>query len=124
MSQDWRRCEQCRKVLRVQDFDGDANVCRACGEKATRAAARSAGPVATGSRAGTRPPSESGEPRVAAASAGSARTRRAAPVDVRGRGDREVRVRRARVRALERLAEAHPEDFERLLAEERVAERL
>ena len=42
----------------------------------------------------------------------------------RGRGDREVRVRRARIRALEALAEVHPEEFEQLLAAERATERL
>jgi len=44
--------------------------------------------------------------------------------DLRGRGDPEVRSRRARVRALDRLAERHPEDFDHLLSEERRAEGL
>jgi hypothetical protein len=45
-------------------------------------------------------------------------------IGVPGRGDREVRVRRARLRALERLASAHPEEFDELLAAARVDEGL
>ena len=29
MAANWRRCQQCRKVLPVEDFDGDSPVCRA-----------------------------------------------------------------------------------------------
>jgi hypothetical protein len=44
--------------------------------------------------------------------------------DLRGRGDPEVRARRARARALDRLAERYSEDFELLLREERRSEGL
>ena len=43
---------------------------------------------------------------------------------LRGRGDTEVRARRARMRALERLSEQFAEDFEHILREERNAEGL
>jgi hypothetical protein len=49
----------------------------------------------------------------------------ATPVrDIRGKGDPELRARRARSRALERLSQLHEEDFAHLLREERSAEGL
>ena len=49
----------------------------------------------------------------------------ATPVrDIRGHGDPEVRARRARTRALERLSELHAEEFADLLRVERAAEGL
>ncbi|GAB2684075.1 hypothetical protein [Thalassiella azotivora] len=98
----WRRCEgKCRRVLSAEAFDGDSNVCRDCGAVAERAASA---PTAA--------------PRTRTA------TRRVAPTGVTGRGDREVRARRARLRALEQLATEHPEEFERYLAATREAEGL
>ena len=44
--------------------------------------------------------------------------------DIRGHGDLEVRARRARSRALERLSELHADEFADLLQEERGAEGL
>jgi hypothetical protein len=44
--------------------------------------------------------------------------------DIRGHGDPEVRARRARTRALERLSELHAEEFADLLKEERLSEGL
>jgi hypothetical protein len=63
----------------------------------------------------------------ARAAAGSSQSTIEGPLvglGVRGRGDRELRVRRARLRALEALAAAHPEEFEHLLSTERAAENL
>jgi hypothetical protein len=49
----------------------------------------------------------------------------ATPVrDIRGHGDPEVRARRARSRAMERLAQVHADEFADLLREERTAEGL
>ncbi|MGN6330033.1 MAG: hypothetical protein ACTHOD_00070 [Motilibacteraceae bacterium] len=103
MAEKWRRCDTCRKVLSVDEFEGDAMTCRGCVERAERPAARTAAATSSGPRAAVR---------------------RVAPVGIQGRGDREVRVRRARQRALEALAQAHPEEFEELHAAERAAEDL
>ena len=105
MAANWRRCQKCRKVLPVEDFDGDSDVCRHDAAKA--AAASLARPRVTSTVTTTRPrPS-------------------ATPVrEIRGHGDPEVRARRARTRALERLSQLHAEDFAELLREERASEGL
>jgi hypothetical protein len=107
MASNWRRCQKCRKVLPIDDFDGDSEICRADTAKASAAATTGA----------TRP---------SAATTVTARPRaRATPVrDIRGHGDPEVRARRARSRALERLSQLHAEEFGDLLREERAAEGL
>jgi hypothetical protein len=108
MSAKWRRCQTCRKVLAAEEFDDDAAICRADQAKATAA------PVA-------RAPRSVVTTRVVA---------KAKPAQVgvvaglRGRGDTEVRARRARMRALERLSEQFADDFEHILREERNAEGL
>ena len=111
MAANWRRCQQCRKVLPVEDFDGDSEICRVDVAKANapapaRARAK-ASPVTT----------RTVQPAAPLAAQTAIR-------DIRGRGDHEVRARRARGRALDRLAELHPEDFALLLQEERVSEGL
>ena len=107
MAANWRRCQKCRKVLPVEDFDGDSDVCRTDTAKAAAAA--------------TAPPRASVTTKVTT-------TRPRVPTtpvrDFRGHGDVEVRARRARSRALERLSELHAEDFADLLREERTSEGL
>jgi hypothetical protein len=106
MASNWRRCQKCRKVLPVEDFDGDSELCRGDTAKA---------PAAT-----------TGTTRPSAATTVTTRPRaQATPVrDIRGHGDPEVRARRARSRALERLSQLHAEEFADLLREERTAEGL
>ena len=106
MAANWRRCQKCRKVLPIEDFDGDSEICRVDASKAAAATTTSSRPSAT-TTVTTRP-------RV-----------QATPVrDIRGHGDPEVRARRARSRALERLSVLHAEEFAELLRDERTAEGL
>ena len=109
MSAKWRRCQKCRKVLSADEFDADSDVCRSDLQKATapvKATPRAASTVTTRVVAPPAPTQAGGVP------------------GLRGRGDMEVRARRARVRALERLAEMHSVDFDLLLREERTTEGL
>jgi hypothetical protein len=106
MAANWRRCQKCRKVLPVEDFEGEADICHADATKA--AAAR--GPA---------------QARVTSTVTASRQRPTPTPVrDIRGHGDPEVRARRARIRALERLSQLHAGDFAELLREERAAEGL
>ncbi len=98
----WRKCESCNKVKQVDGFDGDATTCRDCLTKPPRRPK-----AAPAEKVVTRP----------------APVRRP-PADVRGTGDVEVRLKRARRRALDRLVELHAEEFEELLTAERRAEGL
>jgi len=107
MAASWRRCQKCRKVLPVEDFDGDSEICQADTAKAAAAAAAPARSTVTTKVAATKP-------RVPAT----------AVRDIRGHGDPEVRARRARTRALERLSELHADEFADLLKEERLSEGL
>jgi hypothetical protein len=107
MAANWRRCQKCRKVLPVEEFDGDSEICRSDTAKAAAAAAAPARSTVTTKVTSTRP-------QVPAT----------AVRDIRGHGDPEVRARRARSRALERLSELHAEEFADLLREERLAEGL
>jgi hypothetical protein len=107
MAANWRRCQKCRKVLPVEDFDGDSDICRADAAKAAAAATAPARASVTTKVAPARP-------RVPAT----------AVRDIRGHGDLEVRARRARSRALERLSELHADEFADLLKEERNSEGL
>ena len=106
MAANWRRCQKCRKVLPIEDFDGDAEICRADAAKATAAT------VTVRPRVTTTVPASRPRPPATALR------------DIRGHGDPEVRTRRARNRALERLCQLYPEDFDELLREERAAEGL
>ena len=102
----WKRCDQCRKVLAAEAFDGEAASCRACltGPVAKPRVTKSS-PVKT-VRPAT-PPAE-----------------RPALLGIVGSGDLEVRERRAKKAALEQLAEVHAQDFEQLLAAARRSEGL
>jgi len=108
VAEKWRRCDRCRKVKAVEEYAADSAQCLACDAPAGRTTTRPSSAVTT--------------TRVAPASGAMVRT--AAMSDLRGRGDHEVRARRARVRALDRLVEQYPEEFESLLADERRAEGL
>jgi hypothetical protein len=113
MSAKWRRCQKCRRVLSSEEFEGDSEVCQADLKKAAAApktATDRAFPVTRST--------------VTARVAAPSQSAPGGLLQLRGRGDHEVRARRARVRALERLAEMHAEDFELLLREERVTEGL
>jgi hypothetical protein len=108
MAANWRRCQKCRKVLPVEDFDGDSDICRTDTAKAAAAATTAArSSVVTTKVTPTRP-----------------RSPATAVRDIRGHGDPEVRARRARTRALERLSQLHAEEFADLLKEERISEGL
>ena len=107
MVANWRRCQKCRKVLPVEDFEEDSDVCRM---DAATAASPARVPV-----------------KARVTSTVPAHSTRSAPVpprDIRGHGDPQVRARRARTRALERLSQLHADDFAELLGEERAAEGL
>jgi hypothetical protein len=106
MAANWRRCQKCRKVLPVEDFDGDSEICRTDAAKAAAASTVGARTSVT--------TTVTSRPRVPTT----------AVRDIRGRGDLEVRARRARTRALERLSELHAEEFAELLREERASEGL
>jgi hypothetical protein len=108
VAEKWRRCDRCRKVKPVEEYPQDAAQCQACDAPAARATSRAGSAVTT--------------TRVAPAAGAMVRT--AAMSDLRGRGDHEVRARRARVRALDRLVEQYPVEFEVLLADERRSEGL
>ena len=105
MAANWRRCQKCRKVLPVEDFDGDSEICRSDAAKAAAASVA--------------------RPRVTSTVTSSPPRPAATPVrDIRGHGDPEVRARRARTRALERLSQLHADEFAELLREERASEGL
>ncbi len=105
---EWRRCDTCRRILPAEDFDEDSPTCRADLTKPARGVRTSKAAAATpGAPAGPVPA-----------------VRHGTPIDLRGRGDREARDRRARRTALEALAVEHPEEFAALLAAERLAENL
>jgi len=107
MAASWRRCQKCRKVLPVDDFEGDSEICRADASKAAAA-------TTVGTRASVTTRVTTTRPRVPTTP----------PRDIRGHGDVEVRARRARSRALDRLSEVHAEEFAEILREERASEGL
>lgn len=102
----WRRCDSCRKVKAVDEYDGDGAICTAC--KSGPPPRKKA--VATVSR------------RVAP-TAEPAAPRRPSTGTV-GSGDLEARERRAKRIAWEHLAEMHAEEYEQLLQAARRAEGL
>lgn len=126
MAEKWRRCDTCRKVKPVEDFAAAEPTCQVCGSAPARSGSRGADRAASGLRTGEGADGSTrrtgAEP--AAALTTVSRVATIAPRDLKGRGDPEVRARRARTRAADRLIERHPEDFAALLAEERRAERL
>lgn len=106
----WRKCNTCRKVRPLDEFDGGAPTCRSC---LTAPVKRRSAPVtrSTVLRAATAPAEVSAIPRRP-------------PLGSVGAGDLEVRERRAKRAALEALASAHPDEFAALLRAARQAERL
>lgn len=126
MTEKWRRCDTCRRVKPVEDFTAAEPTCQGCLSPPVRSGPRtttrasSSGPRAAqqGDGSSRRPGAEP------AATTTVSRVATIAPRDIKGRGDPEVRARRARLRAVERLIERYPDDFAGLLAEERGAERL
>ena len=104
----WRKCDRCRRVRQVEEFDGDSPTCRDC---LTAPVRKKAAPV-TRSTTAARPPARS-EPAVRRPLLGSV-----------GSGDLEVRERRAKRAAWEALAASHPEEFALLLRDARQAEGL
>jgi hypothetical protein len=133
LAEKWRRCTKCRSIKPIEGFDGDEETCRACLTAPVRKA-RATSTVTSrrvsveaddvvGEGRPTEPPGQD-RPTRTASSAPVPAVRTLAARDLRGRGDHEVRARRARVRALDRLAEEYPDDLARLLAEERHSEGL
>lgn len=107
----WRKCDTCRKVRTVDEFDGGAPTCRDCLTAPVRK--RAAAPV-TRTRATPKNP----------APAPDWQARRAALLGTVGAGDLEVRERRAKRAAHEALAQSHPEEYAILLRDARQAEGL
>ena len=103
----WRRCEKCRKVKAVDEYDDASAVCRAC---LTAPPPRKKAAV-TVTRTRTAPTPSPVVPRRNLTGAV-------------GSGDLEARERRAKRTAWEQLAELHPEEFEQLLQIARKAEGL
>lgn len=124
----WRRCEKCRKVLSDDDFEPNASMCRGCAAKPARVAR--AGAVSTRRVVAAAPRSASATATPSGSSGSASGSGSMEPVDrpkregVVGRGDPEVRGRRARTQALQELAALHAEDYDRLLQEARRAEGL
>jgi hypothetical protein len=99
-------------VKPVDDFEGAEPSCQSC-----------LAPAAAAGRARAR--ASAVTTRAVPASGGGVGLLAGTPMrDLRGRGDPEVRARRARVRALDRLAERYAEDFDMMLREERRSEGL
>ena len=109
----WRRCDNCRKVRQVEEYDGDAPTCTVC-LTAPAPKRRAAAPVTRKVAPVSASPAPAAAPRMP-------RMPRNGPV---GTGDLEVRERRARRTAHEQLAELHADDFEVLLQQARKAEGL
>lgn len=103
MAAKWRRCDRCRKVLPVEQFEAEAGTCRGCLTTPRRRDKPPAAPIV----------------RTAGSPTGPRR-----PVDLRGKGDTEVRRRRAREAALRELADRHAEEFAGLLLDAERAEGL
>jgi hypothetical protein len=107
----WRKCDTCRKVRSTDEYDGGVATCRSC--LTAPAPRRKAAPV-------TRTTTTPRPAKPAPAAAGP----RQPLLGTVGNGDLEVRERRARRKALELLAESHPEEFAMLLRDARAAEGL
>ena len=104
----WRRCDSCRKVKSVDEYDDDSAVCRAC-LTAPEPKKKKAAPV-TRTRVATTTPVPDAPRRQLVGAVGS--------------GDLEARERRAKRTAWEQLAELHAEEYEQLLQVARRAEGL
>jgi hypothetical protein len=106
----WRKCDTCRKVRQVDEFDDASPTCRACLTVPVRTR-KVAAPVTT--RRAARPAPKPQEPAPRRPLLGSV-----------GAGDTEVRERRAKRAAHDALAALHPEEFALLLRDARAAEGL
>lgn len=107
----WRKCDSCRKVRQVAEFDGDATTCQVCLTAPVRKP-RAAAAVTTRTTT-PRAPRVTEEPGPRAPRLGAV-----------GAGDLEVRERRARRAAYEALAAQHEQEFALLLRDARAAEGL
>jgi hypothetical protein len=103
----WRRCESCRKVKSVEEYDGAAAICIAC---QTQPAPKKKAPAAATRRVAPTAPAPA--------------TPRGPLLGAVGSGDLEARERRAKRTAWEHLAELHQEEYEQLLQAARRAEGL
>ena len=109
----WRKCDTCRKVRPIDEYDGDATTCRTCLTAPAPSTRRRTATTVT--RTAPRPPAP--KPSTAPVDRGP----RLGSV---GSGDLEVRERRARRAATDALTELHPEEFVLLLRDARAAEGL
>ena len=107
----WRKCDSCRKVRPIEEFDGESPTCQVCLTAPVRKPR--AAPV---TRSRTTPTAARAAPEPAAP--------RAPLLGAVGAGDLEVRERRAKRAAYEALAESHAEEFAILLRDARQAEGL
>ncbi len=108
----WRKCDTCRKVRPLAEFDGGTSTCQPClTAPAPSATPRKRSTAVTRTQTAPRPPAA--EPGPRAPLLGSI-----------GSGDLEVRERRARRAANEALTESHPEEFALLLRDARAKEGL
>lgn len=105
----WRKCDRCKKVRQIREFDGASPTCQVC--LAAPARKPRSAPVTR-----TTTPRPAPGPETPAA-------RRPLLGSV-GAGDMEVRERRAKRAAHEALAASHPEEFALLLRDARQAEGL
>jgi len=99
-------------VRSTDEYDGEATTCNVC-LAAPAPGARKRTATVTRTQTAPRPPTAAAEPAVRRPLLGSV-----------GSGDLEVRERRARRKALEALAESHPEEMLLLLRDARAAEGL
>jgi hypothetical protein len=104
----WRRCESCRKVKAVDEFDAESATCRACLTAPAPKQKQKAAPVRT-TRAAVSPVPDAPRRQLTGAV---------------GSGDLEARERRAKRTAWEQLAELHAEEYDQLLQVARRAEGL
>jgi len=109
----WRKCDTCRKVRAIDDFDGGTATCRLCLTAPAPSPRKRS--TTTVIRTAPRPP---------AAPSPAAPGDRGPRLGSVGRGDLEARERRARRAAAEALVELHPEEFGLLLRDARAAEGL
>ena len=108
----WRKCDTCRKVRPVTDFQGEAPTCDPCLTTPVPVARKRTAPVVT-TRAARPAPAPAPEPGPRRPLLGTV-----------GFGDLEVRERRAQRTATDALAESHSHEFSRLLHAARAAEGL
>ena len=109
----WRKCDTCRKVRPIDEYDGEAPTCRPC--LTTPAPTVRKRTTTTVTRTAPRPPATSHD---------TPAVDRGPRLGSVGSGDLEVRERRARRAATDALVVLHPEEFALLLRDARAAEGL